>query len=52
MLHLFLLALHANLAADVAKLDVVCRAHLGGGTPEPVTLQAVVYKVGGLDPVS
>ena len=30
VLHLFLLALHTNLAADVAKLGV-SRAHTGGG---------------------
>ena len=31
VLHLFLLALHTNLAADVAKLGVCC-AHTGGET--------------------
>ena len=36
VLHPFLLALHTNLAADVAKLGVcVLRAH-GGGTPDTV----------------
>ena len=40
LLYSFLLAQHTNLAADVAKSDVVCRAH-EGGTLEPV--QAVAY---------
>ena len=35
-LHPFLLALHTNLAADVAKLGVYCAHTYTGGTPEPV----------------